>query len=157
MGDASFLLYTGQDSTHTNSQEIRCLEDSPIPNPVLVSGRSKNKPSREQSRRAVGRHLLPTGLHSFYWPFVFSRMYGSSSYNLWKKGKICRQCFLLFHSVSLVCNRSFYHWKGKWNTMEGTAGILRVIGVWSPITVSINLKNHMRPVWSLDFGIIVYS
>lgn len=70
--------YTGQDSAHTNSQAIRCLEDSPIPNPVLVSGRSKNKPSSEQSRRVVGRHLLPAGLHSFYWPFVFSRMYGSS-------------------------------------------------------------------------------
>lgn len=41
--------------------------------------------------------------------------------------------------------------------MVVTAGILRVMGVGSPITVTINLKNHRPPVGSLDFSIAVCS
>lgn len=109
----------------------------------------------EQSRTDTERSLLPTGLNPFFWHLVFSAECGSSRHNLQKKEN--RQLFLPVCTLPPVCSRSLYHWKGKRNKMAVTAGILRVMGVRSPITVTINPKNHMPPVWSLDFSIRVCS
>lgn len=109
----------------------------------------------EQSRTDTERSLLPTGLNPFFLHLLFSAECGSSRHNLQKKEN--RQLFLPTYILSAVCCRFFYHWKGKWNKMVVTAGILRVMGVRSPVTVTINLKNHMPPVWSLNFSIRVCS
>lgn len=108
----------------------------------------------EQSRRDTERSLLPTGLNPFLHP-LFSAECGSSRHNLQKKEN--RQLFLPAYILSPVCSRFFYHWKGKWNEMVVMAGILRVMGVRSPITVTVNLKNRMPPVWLLGFRIRVCS